>query len=113
MWALGDGLSIRPFADAWITTDFQRRLGQHPITRQQAGTRVADWITQLSRSWNQAAIGEALLEDEATLITAIPIPIIPHKDEIRWPFDRGAKLTARSAYHFLQEAEGDHRTETM
>lgn len=106
VWVVGDGRSIRPFSDAWLTGEPNRRLGQQPITENQVGLLLEEWIDPEARSWNEAAVREAVSEVEARQILQVPIPLIQRPDALRWPFERQGRVTARSAYHFIRQQRG-------
>lgn len=40
--------------------------------------------------------------EQPQIILNIPIPAEPRDDELRCPFERGGKVTAKSTYHFIQ-----------
>lgn len=108
VWAVGDGRTIRPFSDAWLSGGPIIRLGQQPITAHQATMLLENWIDPQSRSWNEAAVREAVSKVEAIQILQVPIPLNPRPDALRWPFERQGRVTARSAYHYIhQQREGE------
>lgn len=40
--------------------------------------------------------------EEAQMVINVPIPMVLRADELRWPFDRGGKVTTKSAYHCIR-----------
>lgn len=91
--SLGEGRSIGVFTDAWIPGHYETRLEDHPVTEVQVKTRIGDWIDTNTKTWNEEVIRTVVLDDEANKMLNVPIPLISRADELRWPFERGGKVT--------------------
>lgn len=112
MGSCGLSGTVCPFGPSW-TLDYRgdTNIGwdrdQYSRTSTSVGTCtvLADWIDQDTREWKEDVVRAALDESEAQWVMTVPIPIQTRYDELRWPFDRKGKVTARSAYHFLRSQD--------
>lgn len=77
----------------------------HPVTRVQAETRLADWMQSNPKEWNVRVIANAIPSSQLAQVLAVPIPMVSCQDTLKWPFERGGKITVRSAYHFIRSKE--------
>lgn len=103
VWTVGDGNVIRPFVDPWIPGRFDRRLGIHPLTEVQTNTRLVEWIDVPTRQWKEHTVRAQVSDEEAATILKVPIPLAQRDDALCWSFERGGKISVRSAYHLIRE----------
>lgn len=113
VWSVGDGSRIKPFFDAWVPGRYNKRLGIQPVTHAQANTMLEEWIDPVTRTWMESQIREVVPEIEVPLVLSVPIPLIRRPDLLRWPFERGGKLTVQSAYHHIQNQDGGSEDRTV
>lgn len=106
VWSLRDGKTIRVFSDPWAHRRYDSRMGLHPVTEDQAQTRMEEWIDPQTRTWNVGAVREAVSAKEAETILSILILFQHKKDDMRWPYKKGGKVTTRSNYHYLRATKG-------
>lgn len=102
VWSIGDGQTVRLFVDAWIPGLHTTRQGTHPVSQEQAHLRLHQWIDSRSRTWLEEKVRGTVTAGEAQQILAVPIPLVPRSDELRWPHDREGRFTVRSAYHIIR-----------
>lgn len=112
VWSVGDGRKIRLFRDAWIPGRYETRLVNHPIIQDQANTTLEEWIDLVSKNWLVAKVRDAVNEEEAHSILPVPIPLVRREDQLRWPYERGGRITVRSAYHRIRAHEGQSNDTT-
>lgn len=101
VWALGDGKTIRPFVDPWLSGRYAQRLGLHPITQAQASCRLEDWIDHDAKAWKESIVRAALSREEAKAVLQITVPRDHRGDQLIWPFEKDGLVTVRSAYHYV------------
>lgn len=102
VWSVGDGNTIRSFLNAWLPGRYECRLGTRPVSRDQAAVLLSDWMDLESKQWKESAVRGAFNRMEDDWVMDIPIPLVPRRDELVWPFDRKGTVTVRSTYHHLR-----------
>lgn len=91
--------------DPWIPNHYDLRIGEQPVTKAKAQTRVDDWIDPENRTWKADVVRNEVSGEEAQLILNVLIPTEHKEDEMMWPFERGGRISSKSAYHFIQSKE--------
>lgn len=98
IWALGDGRSIRPFRDPWISSLQGYRV--RPRLDAAIGDNVTanDWITD-GTNWDEDTIHALVHPEDVPAILNTTILIAPRPDALRWPHTRNDIISVRSVYH--------------
>jgi hypothetical protein len=102
IWRVGDGNLIRVWGDRWLATPISHKVQSVPriIDR---NSKVAYLINLDSKCWKIDLIKEVFSEDEAQVISNIPLsPLLP-QDRLIWRGTTNGVFTVRSAYHLGKE----------
>jgi ribonuclease HI len=73
---------------------------------------VVEPIDPITKSWNLTLIGAVFLEDEAKIISTIPLSPLQPKNQLIWRGTKNGKFTVRSAYYLAVEKQGQSRGES-
>jgi hypothetical protein len=104
MWRVGYGRSINIWGDKWLLTSITYAVQSPPKTFA-ASTNVAVLIDPATKGWKEELIKAEFSEDEAKVITGIPLsPSLP-PDRMFWIGTIDGRFTVRSAYHLGKETE--------
>ena len=101
-WHVGDGRTIRVFADKWLPGNNGSRI-LSPNNSLPSTSMVSGLIDHDSRDWNYHLIDASFAPVEASLIKAIPLSALPQKDLLYWPLERFGDYTVKSGYKMLCE----------
>lgn len=78
IWRIGNGQDIKIWDDRWLSTPISFAV-QSPRRILSTDARVAELIDPITRGWNHSLIVEVFQEEEARVITSIPLsPLVPH-----------------------------------
>jgi hypothetical protein len=104
MWRVGDGTSINIWGDKWLLTLITYAVQSPPKTLA-ISTNVVVLIDPVTKGWKEELIKVEFSEDEAKVISGIPLsPDLP-PDRMFWRGTIDGKFTVRSADHLGKETE--------
>lgn len=102
LWTIGNGENIRVFSDPWVTL----KLGYRAEARSDMKNPTESRVSMLMRddgTWDEVKVRQTVIEEDAELILAMPIPIVATQDKHIWPHSKEGKTQARSVYHRMRE----------
>jgi ribonuclease HI len=108
VWGIGDGRKIKVWGEKWLPTP--STFSVQSVPRMLNGNSlVADLIDQDTMRWNMELIQAEFMEEEAQVISSIPLNPLKSEDKLIWRCSANGDFSVRSAYHLgmeLQESEG-------
>jgi len=103
-WRIGDGKSIKVWGDKWLPTPITYEV-QSPIRILDKEDTVAELIDPETKWWNISLIKSIFSEEEAKVITNIPLSPALSSDRLLWRGTKNGEFTVRSAYHLGREIQ--------
>lgn len=88
--------------DAWIPGHYETRLRDQPVREVHEKTRVVELIDTGTKTWKDEVVRGAVSNEEALKVLNVPISMISRAYEMRWPYERGRKVTTRSFYRCIR-----------
>lgn len=98
-WILGDGKSIRLFADPWVRgkDDF---MVDNTFTGVSGDIKVGDLFLPGEDQWDANKVNNLVTTRYASLILAMPIPKCQVPDRMAWMSTSDGKYSVKSGYKF-------------
>jgi hypothetical protein len=111
VWRVGNGRDINIWGEKWlpIPTTFAVQTPRRFMVEQ---ARVVELIDPITKSWNLTLIRVVFQEDEAKIISTIPLSPLQPKDQLIWRGTKNGKFTVRGAYCLAVEKQGQSRGES-
>ncbi|XP_042953522.1 uncharacterized protein LOC122290063 [Carya illinoinensis] len=98
VWRVGDGRSIKIWKDKWVPRAITFKI-QSSISILHAEAKVEQLISVEKKEWNVELVKEVMNEEEAEIISKLPISLSGLPDKQIWAYSKNALYTVRSAYH--------------
>jgi hypothetical protein len=108
VWRVGDGRKIKVWGEKWLPTPSTFSVQSVPRMLNE-NSLVADLIDQDTMRWNKELIQAEFMEEEAQVISSIPLNPLKSEDKLIWRCSANGDFSVRSAYHLgmeLQESKG-------
>jgi len=108
VWRVGDGRKIKVWGDKWLPTPSTFSVQSIP-KRLNGNSQVADLIDQDTMRWKVEFIQAEFMEEEAQVISGIPLNPLRSEDKLIWRCTVNGDFSVRSAYHLgmdLQDSKG-------
>jgi hypothetical protein len=102
VWRVGDGRSIQIWGDRWFPSP-STFLVQSPPRLLPLDSKVSCLIDQDTKNWDLRMLSELFNEEEARVISNIPLSPTSPKDRLIWQGTSNGLFSVRSAYHLGME----------
>lgn len=105
---VGDGQSIKVWGGRWLPTPTTFAV-QTPPRKLEETALVAELIDIERKEWNAELLNAVFSEDEAKVISKIPLSLMLPSDRLIWRGTLHSEFTVRSTYHLgkeMQDQEG-------
>lgn len=79
-WRVGDGTTIRIWADPWLPSDFLRYVSS-PVVPDFEEAKVVSLIDPITNEWHLATLQNLFSPRDAELIKSIPLSCKPMEDK--------------------------------
>jgi hypothetical protein len=98
VWGIGDGQKIKIWGDRWIPTHSSYAV-QTPRRILLEDAKVVELIDPVTKGWNHQLIAEVFREEEARVISSIPLSLLMPQDLLIWRCTTNWLFSIRSACH--------------
>jgi hypothetical protein len=102
IWRIGNGCSVQIWGDRWLPSPTTYAV-QSPKKLLPDDAKVCDLIDSETNKWDQSLIQSIFSQEEAEVISTIPLSKYGQPDLLLWRGTSTGVFTVRSAYHMEVE----------